>query len=146
MILVMGDFNAHYEEWYEENSTDRHVKKIKDIFDSFDISQIVKEPTHFTNVGSGHSRTLIDLVSTNQPNFIFKSRVDPPPDSTCKHHINHIELGLRIPIQKHITKQIWHYGRADSKALYNSCKLFDWKRALSGISIDEAVELLTIQS
>ena len=70
MILMMGDFNAHHENWYGEGSTDNHGICMKNIFDSFGITQIVKEPTHFSNVGSGFSRTLIDLVGTNQPHFI----------------------------------------------------------------------------
>ena len=73
--------------------------------------------------------------------MIFKNHVDPPPDSTCHHYINHIELSLRIPYQKSISKRVWHYGRANVRALYESCNAFDWRRAFDGKSIDESVEL-----
>ena len=67
--------------------------------------------------------------------------MDPPPDSTCHHHINHVELNLRIPFQKSITKTVWHYGRANTRALYNSCNDFDWRAAFNNKSLDEVVEL-----
>ena len=102
---------------------------------------LVREPTHVTNVGSGISRTLIDLDGTKQPHFVHKNHVAPPPDSTCHHYINYIELNLRIPFQKSITKKVWHYNRANTRAIYDSCNNFDWRSAFNNKSLDEAVEI-----
>ena len=61
-VIVMGDLNLNWEDMSSR-------KKLKQITDSFNLTQIVKGPTRITNSTS----TQIDLILTNRPERITKS-------------------------------------------------------------------------
>ncbi len=61
-IIIMGDFNINW----EDNPS---RKKLKQITDRFDPTQVVRGPTRITN----SSKTQIDLIFTNRPERIVKS-------------------------------------------------------------------------
>lgn len=61
-LILMGDFNINW-----ENKPSR--KKLKEITDCFNLTQIVQGPTRITN----SSETQIDLIFTNRPERITKS-------------------------------------------------------------------------
>lgn len=61
-IIIMGDFNIN---WEDKPSR----KKLKQITDRFDLTQVVRGPTRITN----SSKTQIDLIFTYRPERIVKS-------------------------------------------------------------------------
>lgn len=60
-VIIMGDFNINW-----EAKTCR--KKVKQITDRFDLSQVVRGPTRKTN----STKTQIDLIFTNRPERMIK--------------------------------------------------------------------------
>lgn len=61
-VIIMGDFNVNWE--------DRSVrKKLKQITDRFDLTQVIKGPTRVTQ----STKTQIDLVFSNRPERMTKS-------------------------------------------------------------------------
>ena len=61
-VIVMGDFNVNW----EDKSSKKHLKQVTD---SFNLSQIINGPTRITN----SSCTQIDLIFSNMPDRIIKS-------------------------------------------------------------------------
>ncbi len=60
-VIIMGDFNINWNERKER-------KKIKQIFDYFNFTQLIEQPTRITP----RSKTRIDLLFTNKPEIILK--------------------------------------------------------------------------
>lgn len=60
-LILMGNFNINW-----ENNSDR--KKLKDITDKFNLTQLVRGPTRITH----STQTQIDLMFTNRPERIIK--------------------------------------------------------------------------
>ena len=82
-ILLLGDFNAKHQEWCSRDLTTHHGNALKDLMDSYGLTQLCTEPTHLNHEGKPNS--LLDLVFTNNTDT-FHSSVDVlPPISTSDH-------------------------------------------------------------
>lgn len=66
-IICMGDFNINMIESCSNNS-----KNLESVFSSFNMSQLIKEPTHV----STYSMSLIDLLFTNLESIINSGVID----------------------------------------------------------------------
>ena len=139
LTLVVGDFNAHHKAWYTNGKTDSNGLAFKEIFDNYGMTQLVDQPTYY-NPGNPNSRTLVDIVVTNQPSLVIANEVHPSLHETCHHHLNFVKINLNTPVPASFKRFIWHYGRANEKAVYNSCKQFNWRQALNQLSANQAVD------
>lgn len=75
-ILITGDFNL-------DMTDNRSSKKINDLCQEYNLSQIISEPTHFTE----NSRSLIDLIMTSNVADILLSGVGEPFfDQNIRYH------------------------------------------------------------
>ena len=66
-VILIGDFNIHV-----NDTNNRHAKKLLDIFDTFNLTQHINEPTH------KHGNTLDLLVTrkkTRVTNFTVSSQL-----------------------------------------------------------------------
>ena len=63
-IVITGDFNLNY---LDASSK----RKITSVFNQYNLTQLIREPTHFTE----NSSSLLDLVFTNNPQFVILSGV-----------------------------------------------------------------------
>jgi hypothetical protein len=117
-IIVTGDFNLNI----LQHST---AQTISNLFQQFSISQLIDEPTHFTETSS----SVIDLLFTNRNEAIVLSGVGDQFLSTQ-------ELRLHCPIfaifkfQKPLPgrykRHIWRYNDGDYGGFPNKLSLFDW--------------------
>ena len=100
---------------------------------------MVDQPTYY-NPGNPNSRTLVDIFATNQPSLVIANEVHPSLHETCHHHINFVKLNLKNPLPRPSKRFVWHYGRGNNIAIYDSCKQFNWRQALNLLSADKAVD------
>ena len=73
LIVVLGDFNARMQGWYQNDITTFEGCKIDIATSQFGLSQIIKEPTHILS----NSASCIDLIFTSQPKLVIYSGVYP---------------------------------------------------------------------
>ena len=138
VTIVTGDFNAHHRDWYNQGKTDTIGTTFKEIFDSYCLKQIVNQPTYY-NPQNPNSKTLVDLFAINQPNLVVANEVHPPLHPTCHHYINFVKLNLKNPVPSPFKRFVWHYNRANERAIYEACKSFDWRLSLNTLNAEEAV-------
>ena len=48
-------------------------------------------------------------------------------------------MNLKNPLPSPSKRFVWHYNRANEKAIYDSCKNFDWRQQLITIQAENAV-------
>lgn len=99
-IFILGDLNFPQIDW--KNSSSAKLDPCSELFKTFtqdfDLTQLVSEPTRVR----GSSSTILDLVLTNQPNFINSCQVGAPLGPTCDH--NSVRLEFRFPKCKPIPR------------------------------------------
>ena len=102
-IVTTGDFNC---DWLRQDGKIQ-TKKLVEITETFQLEQIITEPTRITE----NSQVLIDLFFTNRPRNIIKSGVDHIGISD--HSLIYIHRKISIPRNKpkviH-TRQFKHYN------------------------------------
>ena len=88
--ILTGDFNAHYSGWLEGDTDDNFGIRTNQIFCQNGFEQLVNEPTYITGTGN----SCIDLVATDQPNFITECDLHPSLHTNCHHNVNFAKLRL----------------------------------------------------
>ena len=114
-IIIAGDFNLNYESCR---------RKINSLFRPYNLSQLIEEPTHFTESSS----SLIDLVATNNDNSVIYSGVGEAfLDQTERYHCP-VFVVFRFSKYKQpcFKRKIWKYESGDYDLLNQLKYDFDW--------------------
>ena len=109
LTIVLGDFNAKLSLWYNNNITTYGSSKVDSVTSQFGLEKIIKEPTHII----GDSSWCIDLIFTNQPNFVMEYGVHSSFHSNCHHHITLAKFILKIHHTHPYERELWYYQKAN---------------------------------
>ena len=93
-VVLLGDFNAHFDESSVSPSTDFGAC-LYSWMECNSLYQVIKEPTRVTS----HSATLLDLIITNYPGYFVFSDVLSPP-SGCDHSFVYARINVSPEKQK----------------------------------------------
>ena len=108
LSVVLGDFNAKTNLWYNNDITTYEGSKIDGVTSQFGLEQIIKEPTHII----GDLLLCIDLIFTTQPNLVMESGVHSSLRSNCYHRIKFATFNLNIHYPPPYKREVWHYQKA----------------------------------
>ena len=100
------------------------------------MKQVITELTHILE----NSSSCIDLIFSNQPNFIMDSGVHSTLHSKCHHQIIYSNLNLKIENPPPYTRKIWNYSRSKTDLIKRSFESFNWSKFFSCKSVHEQVE------
>ncbi|MCG8049110.1 MAG: reverse transcriptase domain-containing protein [Candidatus Thiodiazotropha endolucinida] len=116
-IIITGDFNFNV---YNLQS----ARKINDICSEFSLTQIVNEPTHFTE----YSSSLIDLMLVSNPNHVILNGVgDPFLGQDLRYHCPIFGVfKFSTPKRKTFTRHIWRYEQGNYELLKENAASADW--------------------
>ena len=116
-ILLTGDFNINM-------ADGRNSIKIKDLCQEYGLSQLISDPTHFTET----SQSTIDLILTNNCNDILTSGVGEPfLDQNIRYHCPvFCVLDFQKPKIRSFKRHIWLFDRGNYQALSTELNNTDW--------------------
>ena len=97
-VILVGDFNAKHTEELPTDTTDQAGNRIKDISDSFNLTQLCSSPTHLNKTGQPSS--LLDLAFTDLPNYCRSGTL--PPLSSSDH----------LPVMVNVNLEIYTSGQS----------------------------------
>jgi hypothetical protein len=116
-IILTGDLNY-------DALTITSNRKINSITQQFNMSQLIDEPTHFTET----SQSLIDLIFVTNINNIVKAGVGE--HFLNQEHRFHLPvfclLKFRKPSQRGFQRTIWEYNRGDFDKLRQDLLNYNW--------------------
>ena len=135
MTVVLGDFNVKSNNWCKADVTSLEGSKIDTITSSYDLNQLVQEPTHILN----SSTSCIDLIFTLQPNLVMESGIHSLLHSTCHHQKVFAKFNLSIFYPPLYERTVWYYEKSNTELIRRAIDQFDWPRALSTVNVDEKV-------
>ena len=104
------------------------VRGIENLLTLLGLSQIISEPTNFE---PNKSPSFIDLIITDQPNFVLDSGTRASLDPYCHHQIIYCKINFSIPPPPS-ERKICRYHRANLSLLKGACPYsFPWSRHLN---------------
>ena len=110
-FVLVGDFNVNM-----ENQSHQLYYKVHNLFDYFNLTQVVSEFTHTDHCGS---TSLIDLVFTSTPSQVLGCTTIPPLDNpnAKSYHLGillTISWKSPVPQRNHpLKRRVWRYNHAD---------------------------------
>ena len=116
-ILVTGDFNINM-------ADDRNNTKIKNLCQEYNLSQLISDSTHFTEI----SQSTIDLILTNKSETILTSGVGEPfLDQNIRYHCPiFCVLDFNKQKTKSFKRHIWLFDQGNYRALSTELTNTDW--------------------
>ena len=92
MMVLLGDFNAKYTNWYKHDKTNFEGIAIENISSHCALYQVINEPTHILV----NSSPCIELIFTSQPNLITESGVHLSSHPNCHHQVIYAKFNLKV--------------------------------------------------
>ena len=135
LFVVLGDFNAKLNQWYDKDSSTSEEISIENITSQFGLHQIFNEPTHVLE----NSSSCIDLIFTLQPNLSLESGTHPSLHPNCHHQIIYAKFNLEVIYPPPYAREVWHYQDSNVDLIRRSINEFDWDRAFANKHVDEKV-------
>ena len=111
-ISVTGDFNVRSSFWWKNDVTTSEGNQVDAITSSYGLNQLICE---YKNI-LPNSSSCIDLIFTNQSNFIMDSGVHDSLHTNCHHQIVCAKLNLKIEYPPLYERFVWDYKNQHSLA------------------------------
>ena len=137
LTVMIGDFNVKSKDWCSIDITNFEGSELDFVTSQFELSQIIKEPTHIPN----NSESCMDLIFTIQPNMEIDSGVHAPLHSNCHHQIIYAKFYLKIFYPPPYERTVWHFKHANSDHIKRAIDIFDWESALNHIDANDQVSV-----
>ena len=90
-IIILGDFNARSNNWWQDDTQTSEGSRIDYLTTSYGFQQLISEQTRIVK----NSSSCIDLIFTNQPNLIADSSTHHPLHPDCHHNITFCKINLK---------------------------------------------------
>ena len=124
-LILVGDFNVNY----VSSSSSPFFLELKSFADSYSLSQVISDPTHFSHAGTPSIIDLAFIPSTFTSNYLIL-----PPLSSSDH--NAILLSVFLPFSlfrpfKPSRRRIWLYNKADLNAINTFLSSIPWNSVLT---------------
>ena len=124
-LILVGDFNVNY----TSSSTSPLFLELKSLAESYSLSQVISDPTHFSHAGTP---SIIDLAFI--PSTFHSNHSILPPVSSSDH--NAILLSVSLPFSflcpyKSSHRRIWLYHKADINSINSLLSSIPWNSVLS---------------
>ena len=134
-IFILGDFN--------NDCLNKHNNEILDICNQYNLTQLIEEPTHYTETSS----TLLDLAIVKNVNSIVSACVGDPfiPDLIRYHCPIVISVDFKKPQICKFKRRIWKYDDGDYELYRNLLEEYDWDNLLADGEVDDNAEKITKQ-
>ena len=137
-LVVLGDFNAHYDPLNPSENSDFGIMFYRWLGCN-NLCQVINEPTRITQ----HTATRLDLIITNSTGYFVNSGTLSPPVN-CDHSLIFADLNIALSKPKCYKRFNWMFNRlseADIKELYSDLSNIDWDEKVFYLSdVNKAYE------
>ena len=92
---ILGDFNARSSSWLSNDITNPGNSILIDsLTTTHGFKKLIFDATHILP----QSLSCIDLIFTDQPNYVIDCGTHPSLSQNCRHQITFCELNIHLPI------------------------------------------------
>ena len=134
--ILAGDFNCHHREWRGSRSpTDEEGRIALKMCNSYELTQIVKRPTH--QLGNR-----LDLFMTDVPNLFSPTEIECNM-GTSDHFLVKTALEVSPLSEPSPPRHVWKYKKADWNNLRNDLAAVPWNERLTKVDPEAACSNIT---
>ena len=90
--VILGDFNAKSSTWWSNDVTNLNGTLIDSLTTTHGFKQLISDATHILP----QSTSCIDLIFTDQPNYVIDCGTHPSLIKNCHHQITFCKLNLEV--------------------------------------------------
>lgn len=127
-LVVLGDFNAHHQEWLFPFQNTDHAGRLAHTFSlTLGLSQLVNCATRIPDV-DGHTANCLDLLLTTDPDR-YQVAISSPLGSSDHCLVKSVSVyspSVQIPTG---TRRVWRYGSADWDEMRHFFASYPWRRS-----------------
>ena len=129
-MLLLGDLNADFETI--------NGRKVLDPCVQHSLHYCINEPTRSTET----SKTCLDQILTNAPNFMCESSAAPPicDNDNCSVGIKIIKLNFKILCEYPYHRKIWLYDKGDYDGFRSAAGSANWDECFVSNDMDIVCE------
>ena len=135
--VTLGDLNARPLVWWSEDIFTLHGKQIDPPTTTHGFKQIISDPTHILP----QSSSCIDLIFTDQPNYVIDSGTHPSLHPNCHHQITFCKLNLKVEYPPPYERLVWNFKKSNNDAIKKAIELVNWNFLFSNKSVHEQVTI-----
>ena len=97
------------------------------------FKQIISDPTHILP----QSSSCIDLIFTDQPNYVLDCDTHPPLHPNCHHQITFCKLKLKVEYPPLYECLVWNFKKSNSDVIKKAIELVNWNFLFSNKNVHE---------
>ena len=90
--VILGDFNARSSTWWSNNITNLNGTLIDSLTTTHGFKQLISDATHILP----QSLSCIDLIFTDQPNYVIDCGTHHSLNKHCHHQITFCKLNFKV--------------------------------------------------
>ena len=129
-MLLLGDLNADFETI--------NGRKLLDLCTQHNLHYCINEPTRITET----SKSCLDQILINTPNFICESTVEPPVCNNDHCSVG-IKLNFKVPCEYPYYREIWSYKDGDYDGFSSAVGSANWDECFISDDVDNVCESWT---
>ena len=142
-LLILGDFNYPSIDWINENSNkpnDHIASKFLDCVLSNYLNQFILEPTHHRAL---QTPTLIDLIFSNDPEFVYNVNIFPPFGKS-HHSVLCFNLDINVFKSNSSSKTVkYAFDKGDYDKIRAHLSDIEWSNIIEPIdNVDEVYDVI----
>ena len=102
-IFLTRHCNCRSQQWWPDDIENEEGVAFDEFIESNNLTQLIDQPIHIMN----ESRSCIDLIITDQPNFLVDYGAHPSLYKMCHHEITYGKINLSILPPLSIKEKFW---------------------------------------
>ena len=120
--VILGDFNARSSTWWSNDITNINGTLIDSLTTTHGFKQLISDATHILP----QSTSCIDLIFTDQPNYIIDCGTHPSLNKNCHHQITFCKLNLKVEYPPPYQRLVWNFKKSNNDAIKRAIELVNW--------------------
>ena len=138
---ILGDFNARSSAWWSNDITNPNGTLIDSLATTHDFKQLISDATHILP----QSSSCIDLIFTDQPNYVINCGTQPSLNKNCHHHIKFCKFNLKVEYPPPYQRLVSNFKKSNNDAIKRATELVNWNFFFSHKSVHGQVAIFNLK-
>ena len=135
--VILGDFNARSSTWWSNDITNINGTLTESLTTTYGFKHLISHATHILP----QSTSCIDLILTDQPNYIIDCGTHPSLNKNCHHQITFCKLNLKDECPPPYQHHLWNFKKANNYAIKKAIEPVNWNSLFSHKNVHEQVAI-----
>ena len=117
--VILGHFNPRSSTWWSSDITNVNGTLV-DSLTTHGFKQLISDATHILP----QSTSCIDLIFTDQVNYVIDCGIHPSLNKNCHHQITFCNLNLKVEYPPPYQCLVWNFKKSNNDGIKRAISLF----------------------